>query len=67
MARLKLRRPAPVVNPERGLPIGFAMARLKRAFYPHPLFYQGDVRWGLTDRIRDGAIETYDLCRNCEV
>ena len=41
---------------ERGLPIGFAMARLKLN-----LAFREVVRFvRLTDRIRDGAIETIE-------
>ena len=43
-------------QPPDGLPIGFAMARLKRSTYWETFRWLGQP-W-LTDRIRDGAIET---------
>ena len=43
-------------NSLSGLPIGFAMARLKRRSLPIALSQVIHER--LTDRIRDGAIET---------
>ena len=55
MARLKrhLPSPRPTHQPRNGLPIGFAMARLKR-----PVLMRKLILRGLTDRVRDGAIET---------
>ena len=54
MARLKRQLPVSVNLNDAGLPIGFAMARLKRLDVV--IRYFASVR--LTDRIRDGAIET---------